>query len=57
MIEFTDSELLTISGWAMDGADKARRSKFVNTMKYEEASAIFKKVHDEYFRRQNEREG
>lgn len=58
MVYFTKEELLAISSWAFDAADKARMGKFVNIYRYEQAKQIHQKVHDEYCRRtREEKEG
>lgn len=48
MVEFTKAELLAISGWAMDAADRAKKIRDVWPEPYEKAYAIFKKAHQEY---------
>lgn len=49
--EFTAKELHTICNWAMDAADKAKKKLPYWTEPYEEAKAIFEKVHKEYIKR------
>lgn len=50
MINFTKEELHEIVNWAMDAADKAKRSSnlYMNIFKYELARQIFEKVHNAY---------
>lgn len=58
MVDFTNDELLAISSWAFDAADKARAGKIVNIYRYEQAKQIHQKVHDEYCKRvKEEKEG
>lgn len=58
MVEFTDFELLTISEWAMDEADRAvsgaAAGKAVNVFRYETARGIFDKAQTEYCNRKKE---
>lgn len=50
--EFTASELHTICRWAMDAADKARKSMSYWPEPYEEAKTIFNKANEEYRKRE-----
>lgn len=48
VMNFTKEELSTIMAWAMDAADKAKRSRIVNAYQYETAKAVFDKAFKEY---------